>query len=50
MYALILGDLEAVDMPLLSVSSVPYRDPVGDNRNDKGIVDLAPVEDVKAAD
>ena len=48
--ALILGDLEVVDEAFLPFTGVPGLCPIGECREDEGVVDLAPVEEVKAPD
>ena len=42
----ILGNLESAYEAFLVDASVPYLSPIGEGRDDKGIVDLAPVEEV----
>jgi len=46
----VLCNLEGVDQALLSVAGVPNLGPVCKHRDDQGIVDLVPVEEVEATD
>jgi len=48
--AIVLGNLESVDEALLLAACVPDLGPVCEYRDNQGIVDLAPVEEVEAAD
>ena len=45
-----MGNLEVVDEAFLLFTSVPYLGPVGECRDEEGIVYLPPVEEVEASD